>query len=62
MSQTIFVPRSCGGTLILTVGSGVPLPTLQVTALFRDGQVHAQHRDGETKVLHRDGNVKIGGR
>lgn len=52
MSQ-IIVPRSFGGTLLLTPTPLSPVPSLLVVATFRDGVV---------KAVHRDGVVKTGGR
>lgn len=60
----VMVPRVFGGTLILTVAPppASPVPTLQVTAVFRDGKVESLHRDGKQEALHRDGVIPAGGR
>lgn len=60
---TLTVPRTLGGTLILTiVPPQIPVPTLQVTATFRDGAQPATYRDGKQEATHRDGNTTPGGR
>jgi len=61
MPTIIYVPRSCGSTLILNIGI-LPVPTLVVVAMFRDGIVAATHRDGIVAATHRDGIVTAGGR
>lgn len=60
-SQTIYVPRVFGGTIILTIGPVVgPVPTLVVPASFRSGVVSASFRDGEQEALYRDGSQGAG--
>lgn len=61
---TLYVPRVFGGTLILTVAPppASPVPTLTVTATFRDGQQEATYRDGTQEATHRDGTANTGGR
>ena len=63
MSQ-IFVPRTFGGTLILTVAPppASVVPTVVIIATFRDGQVNATCRDGSGQATFRDGIVTAGGR
>ncbi len=60
----IFVPRFGGGTLILEVNPSppLPIPTLEVTAVFRSGTITATYRDGEQRATYRDGVVKARGR
>lgn len=60
----IYVPRSLGSTLILTVGAGPasPVPTAVVLVTFRDGETKTTFRDGETKATLRDGLVQVGER
>lgn len=60
----IYVPRTGGSTLILTVGAGPTstVPTMVVLVTFRDGETKATFRDGETKATFRDGQVQAGGR
>lgn len=64
MSVTIFVPRVGGGTLIIqyTPGPSATIPTMQITAVFRDGTVQATYRDGNQQATHRDGTVNATGR
>lgn len=45
MASTVMVPRTFGGTLILTVGSTTA--TTSITAIGRDGKVTATGRDGK---------------
>lgn len=60
--STITIPRTLGGTLILTPAPAPTIPSLIVVATFRDGQKQASYRDGQQPVRHRDGIVQIGGR
>lgn len=63
MSETLTVPRVFGGTLIITYTPATsPVPTLQVTAVFRSGQTEAMYRDGKQTATYRDGTVTAGGR
>lgn len=57
MSQVIYVPRSTGGTLILTISPAAPTSpvTLMLTAVFRSGTVQASYRDGTQEAEYRDG-------
>jgi hypothetical protein len=53
---TIYVPRSAGSTLILTVVVVVTNPTpATVNAIGRDGLVTATGRDGKVTATARDG-------
>ncbi len=55
---TIYVPRTMGGTLILTVPAPIPGPTLEITAVFRDGNDTAVFRDGVSALAtFRDGAI-----
>jgi hypothetical protein len=58
----LYVPRAGGSTLILTITPPVPVPTLIVPAIFRDGEQQATHRDGEQQTTYRDGVAQTGGR
>lgn len=62
--QTLTVPRSLGGTLIIqyTPGPSATIPTLSITAVFRDGTVQATYRDGTQQAQHRDGTANATGR
>ncbi len=60
---TIYVPRFGGGTLILTVPAPIPGPTLEITAVFRDGNETAIFRDGLSALAtFRDGKTTADGR
>lgn len=53
---TIYVPRTFGGTLILTVVVVVTNPTpALVNAIGRDGLVTGVGRDGKVNAYSRDG-------
>jgi hypothetical protein len=61
--SVIYIPRSCGGTLILNITPPVaPNATKVVQVTFRDGTAQARFRDGETQVTFRDGVTNAGGR
>lgn len=63
MSETLTVPRVFGGTLLITYTPATsPVPTLQLTAVFRSGQVEGTYRSGQQEATYRDGNVTAGGR
>jgi hypothetical protein len=56
---TIYVPRSTGGTLILTITTTqVALPTFPVTAIFRSGSTNATYREGTVQASYRDGTAQ----
>lgn len=55
MSTTLFVPRTFGSTLILTITPPAPPPTpVDVTWLTRDNTVTWKTRDGQVTWLTRD--------
>lgn len=51
---TIYVPRSFGGTLILSTGPAAPLQYLNATWLTRDGKATWLTRDGKATWKTRD--------
>lgn len=56
--SVIYVPRTFGGCLILTVTAPVgPVPTLIVPAYFRSGLATASYRDGSLEATYRDGTA-----
>lgn len=60
--STITIPRTLGGTLILSPAPAPTVPTLVVVATFRDGCATATYRDGRQPARHRDGIAQSGGR
>lgn len=59
---TIYVPRTGGSTLILTITAQVTVtPLTPVVATARDGIVKATARDGVVVASCRDGIVKARG-
>ncbi|HET8911893.1 MAG TPA: hypothetical protein VFN23_10540 [Ktedonobacteraceae bacterium] len=61
MSQTIYILRTFGGTLVLTVNPP-PIIATTVEAKGRDGIVKALARDGIVEAKARDGMVVARGR
>jgi len=58
-----YIPRVFGGTIIIITGPvTVPVPTLLIAAIFRDGNITAPYRDGKQPAQYRDGQVVAGGR
>lgn len=52
MAQTLVIPRTLGGTLILQTTPPSPIPLAPITT-------QVTFRDGNTKVTFRDGVVKV---
>lgn len=59
MSQTIYVPRTWGGTVIIQYTPAAPTSpiTLQLIASFRSGVVSAAYRNGVSEATYRDGTL-----
>ncbi len=60
MSTVIYVPRTFGGLLIITVTPPPTstVPNLEVMALFRSGGACASYRDGAQEAPYRDGTLE----